>query len=312
MGRLLQRIAGAGTIALILTTATLATASIARAQGAPDPVSIQAVDAGHGKIRLTVTAGPSGAPDGFEVCWMEASLFNSYGNVWPPPWVRGEGWDNYVGVGTLNTWGQSSVNFKLAPNQTLDIEVGDTYDETGVTGTRMSELTDGASYALCAYAIGSAGGPGSALSVTLSQSTTIQGSNCTFTQGYWKTHASAWPVLSLTLGTVTYTQSQLLSIFNAPVVGNGLIALAHQLIAAKLNIAAGADPSPVVAAITAADAQIGGLVVPPVGSGSLTTASTSAKSQSLDDFNNGVIGPGHCGTTPTHVSTWGSLKTLYR
>ena len=45
----------------------------------------------------------------------------------------------------------------------------------------------------------------------------------------------------LTLGTVTYSQAQLLAIFNTPVRGNGLISLAHQLIAAKLNILAGAN-----------------------------------------------------------------------
>ncbi len=285
----------------------------ASAQATPDPVGVQLVSAGHAKIRVTVTAGASGAPNGFEVCWMPASLFASYNNTWPVQgtWAPGEGWDDFTGIGTLNTWGQASVSFQLAPYQSLDIEVGDTYDETGVSGTRTSELPDAVSYVLCAYALPASGGQASALSVTLSQATTAQGSNCTFTVGYWKNHTSAWPVSSLALGTVTYSATDLLSILNQSVGGNGLVSLAHQLIAAKLNIAAGADPTAIASTISSADALIGGLVVPPVGSGFLSPSTTDPLTQALDDYNNGLTGPGHC-TTPTRHSTWGGLKSQYR
>jgi hypothetical protein len=101
-------------------------------------------------------------------------------------------------------------------------------------------------------------------------------------------------VTSLTLGTVTYDQAQLLSIFNTPAAGNGLIALAHQLIAAKLNVANGADDSAVAGAIVSADALIGGLVVPPVGSGSLPNSATGALITTLANYNEGAVGPGHC------------------
>jgi hypothetical protein len=124
---------------------------------------------------------------------------------------------------------------------------------------------------------------------------TPPGSGCTLTQGYWKNHPKAWPVLTLTLGTVKYSQDQLLSIFQASVGGNGLIALAHQLIAAKLNLAAGASSAALGSAIADADALIGGLVVPPVGGGSLPTSQTSTLTDKLDSFNSGQIGPGHCG-----------------
>ncbi len=120
---------------------------------------------------------------------------------------------------------------------------------------------------------------------------------CVRTQGFWKTHPNAWPVTSLTLGTVTYTQTQLLSILNQPVSGNGLISLAHQLIAAKLNAANGASlPVGVQAAIGAADALIGGLVVPPVGSGSLAPSATSGLTATLDSYNQGLSpgGPAAC------------------
>jgi len=79
--------------------------------------------------------------------------------------------------------------------------------------------------------------------------------------------------------------------------GNGLVSLAHQLIAAKLNRATGASvPASVATAITNADAMIGGLVVPPVGSGFLSTSSTSSLTTTLDTYNNGDTpgGPPHC------------------
>jgi len=85
--------------------------------------------------------------------------------------------------------------------------------------------------------------------------------DCTFTQGFWKNHEEAWPVDTLTLGNVSYTQDELLAIFDLPVEGNCLISLAHQLIAAKLNVANGADDDDVADAIAAADALIGDLVV---------------------------------------------------
>lgn len=122
---------------------------------------------------------------------------------------------------------------------------------------------------------------------------------CTYTQGFWKTHyAASWPAAvvsgGLTLGSVSYTAAELESIFNTAPAGNGLIILAHQLIAAKLNIANGADGSAVAAAIAAADTLIGGLVVPPVGGGSLAPAATAALTTTLDNYNNGLTGPGHC------------------
>ena len=120
---------------------------------------------------------------------------------------------------------------------------------------------------------------------------------CTFTQGYWKNHPDNWPVSSLTLGTVTYTKAQLIATLKTPVGGNGLISLSYQLIAAKLNQANGASVPPEVAsAIAAADALIGGLVVPPVGSGFLSPSATDSLTNTLDTYNNGLApgGPAHC------------------
>lgn len=121
--------------------------------------------------------------------------------------------------------------------------------------------------------------------------------NCMLGGGSWRNHPDIWPVQSLTLGTVSYSQTQLLDIINEPVRGNGLVSLAHQLIPAKLNLSSGAGvPAPVLTAINDADALIGGLVIPPVGTGALAPNVTSPLIEILDDFNNGLSpgGPPSC------------------
>ncbi len=117
---------------------------------------------------------------------------------------------------------------------------------------------------------------------------------CTYSHGYWKNHSEAWPVASLSLGSNSYTQAELLSILNQPTLGNGLVSLSHQLIAAKLNVANGADDTDVSSSVAAADTLIGAKVVPPVGSDFILPSSTDALNQALDDYNNGLTGPGHC------------------
>ena len=107
-------------------------------------------------------------------------------------------------------------------------------------------------------------------------------------QGYWEHHFSDWPALNggLLLGNRLYTPAELLSILEQnPVRGNGIIALAHQLISAKLNIAAGEDGASIQSTIAAADALIGELLVPPVGSGSLLPAQTGDLTEALEVFN---------------------------
>ncbi|HEX8530995.1 MAG TPA: hypothetical protein VF646_13280, partial [Cytophagales bacterium] len=102
----------------------------------------------------------------------------------------------------------------------------------------------------------------------------------------------AWPVSSLTLGSVTYSKEELLQILKKPVQGNGLVSLAHQLIAAKLNVANGAAPAAVTDAIAAADALIGAKNV--LTGGFIDPSQSSTLTGKLDQYNNGVIGPGHC------------------
>lgn len=64
---------------------------------------------------------------------------------------------------------------------------------------------------------------------------------CHYTPGYWKNHPENWPVMSVTLGGVTYSQAQALAIMGTPVQGDATVILAYHLIAAILNVANGAS-----------------------------------------------------------------------
>ena len=297
--------------AMVFAAALMLAPAVASAT-ALDAPTVSVVARGHGKVVLDVTAGPSGAPNGFAMYWMTQFDYEDYGSVWPDllsyPTLK---WAMFTGEPTLNTFEQYS-SFVLGPNQTIRVELGDLNGETGVTTNTTDELVSGESYVICAYAIGGATATRSFYSENGEGTLTLQGSNCTYTIGYWKNHEENWPVNSLTLGTVNYTKAQLLQILGQPVQGNGLVSLCHQLIGTKLNLANGADGTSIAATIAAADAQIGSRVCPPIGAGSLPPGQTSSKTQALDDFNNGITGPGHCPSVPAQSSSWGRIKTLYR
>jgi hypothetical protein len=119
--------------------------------------------------------------------------------------------------------------------------------------------------------------------------------NCTYTgQGYWKNHPDAWPVTSLTMGGQAYSQAQLLDIFDTSPKGDATYILAHQLIAAKLNVAQGADDTVVASTIANADDW---LKAHPLGSDPAASEDRETGvgySETLDKYNNGKIGPGSC------------------
>jgi hypothetical protein len=288
---------------LVLSTAASSAAPLATP-------GLDVVDAGYGKVVLDVSASVDGAPAGFTVLWMKKSDFLANGSQWylSANGVQSEA--SFEGVPTLNTWGGTLQSFVLSANQTARVEIGDLYAETGVTATNRGELAVDTDYVFAVRLNGNVSAQASQLSPDANTST-LGDQNCTFTIGYWKNHPSAWPVASLTVGTVTYTQTQLLQILNQPVQGNGLVSLAHQLIATKLNIAYGASDAAIASTVAAADAQIGGLVIPPIGSGFIHPSQTSSKTQALDDYNNGITGPGHCPTL-VRTSTWGTAKASYR
>jgi hypothetical protein len=255
-------------------------------------------------ITVKVTAGASGAPAGFSLQWMTAAELQALGGVWPAS-DSGFCKASFSGV-------PGCSQYNLGPNAFVTVRIGDNlFDECGASSPCTGPLLCNTEYVFRAFAHNVPGGAKrSPFSGNTFCSTDVCEPNpcpigCTFTQGYWRTHGpegcvqgnntNEWPVTSLTLGNVVYTDAQLCSIFQQPAAGNGLLILAHQLIAAKLNIANGADPSAIQATINAADAAIGNLVVPPVGSGFLQPNAVDTLVNALDEYNQGVTGPGHCG-----------------
>jgi hypothetical protein len=119
---------------------------------------------------------------------------------------------------------------------------------------------------------------------------------CPQPQGYWKNNPDAWPVDSLTLGSQTYTKTELLTILTTPTKADASLILADQLIAAKLNIANGSgEPAPVPSTITHADSVLSGFsgklpyhvkASSPNGQAMVTDATT------LDNYNNGLLTSG--------------------
>ena len=253
-------------------------------------------------INLTVTAGASGAPAGFSIQWMTLADYTASG--WPS---NSDDPANPTSFCKASFSGNANLSrYSLAAGESVNVNVGEFLFDNGASTNCPQALKCGTAYVFRAFAHASSTLSKSAFSANTTCSTLACGNNggCTFTQGYWKTHGptgcnpsssgNVWPVTSLTLGTATYTDLQICSILNTPASGNGLIALAHQLIAAKLNIAKGADASAIQSSLNAADALIGSLVIPPVGSGTLAPAATSSLITALTAYNEGATGPGHC------------------
>jgi hypothetical protein len=293
----------------ILLVVSIGWAERALAQASVDTPILRVVATSRVSAQLEVVAGASGAPSGFTLEWMKQSDLDRLGG-WPdyadPALVTAV----FYGLPTLNP---STGSYTLPANGPVQVEVGDLFDETGVRTNNLAELPSGEDYVFRVRAQ-PAGGLGASTYSPESRARTIAVPpvNCTYSPGYWKGHPEAWPVGFLLVGTVGYSAAQLRSILDGPAHGNGLVILAHQVIAARLSIASGADPSPVSAALAQADALIGSLVVPPVGGGSLDPDLVLAAKDLLDSYNNGRLGVPHCGATRARPVTWGTLKAIYR
>jgi hypothetical protein len=138
---------------------------------------------------------------------------------------------------------------------------------------------------------------------------------CSLTIGFWKTHAGftghnpdeVTSLLPIWLGTsngfdsleVT-TAKQAVDVLSMKTYGsasNGITKLYAQLLGAKLSIANGASETSVASTISDADAFLANTFW--TGWSSLTSAQQQqvlAWMNTLDQFNNGLIGPGHCGS----------------
>ena len=135
---------------------------------------------------------------------------------------------------------------------------------------------------------------------------------CSNTIGYWKNHAGFGPqadVVSVllpqhlgnlggpktlnVLTTLTSTRVLAQNYYGSP--SNGITKLYAQLLAVKLNIARGANGSAVSSAVTAADNFLAMYNWQNWNSLSKAQKDQVMAWQSLfDQYNNGVVGPGHC------------------
>lgn len=263
------------------------------------PVTISYETSAASNIAISVTAGESGAPAGFSMQWMTLADYVALGNQWPvnsevpnaqaPSFCKA----NFSGI----VRSPGCVPYNLRPGQNVTVVIGDDnlYDNCAVSSPCSGgPLLCNTAYVFRATALDATGQLRVSDTITCATMSCVRGSSCTYSQGYWRNHPNAWPLTSLTLGTVTYQAAELMAILDDPARGNGLVILVHQLIAAKLNIANGADPSAVQQAVTDADNMIGALVVPPIGDGYLTPAQTGDLTETVTEYNEGTIGPGHC------------------
>lgn len=131
---------------------------------------------------------------------------------------------------------------------------------------------------------------------------------CTLTQGYWKTHSQEGPApyddAWQNIGPLEEDTAFFLSgmnwyqVFWTPPAGNAYYNLAHQYMAAKLNVLNGADaPAEVTAALASAESLFNTYTPAQVAALKANNATRKlfiSLASTLDQYNNGLIGPGHC------------------
>jgi hypothetical protein len=153
---------------------------------------------------------------------------------------------------------------------------------------RFESLLLGAGLALLTGVSGGCGGTEAPAPVAVARA------GCTHDALYWRENATAWRHYELRMGGTYYAQEEQMDILRTRPNGNGLISLSQQLIAAKLNVAAGATDEGMERTFAGADTLIGPLVVPPRGAGFRAPIDTVQVTQELIAFNEGSIGPGAC------------------
>lgn len=227
--------------------------------------------------------------------------------------------------GTTDYSGSAAVAFSSTPSNIIDecITVSDSYAGSTVTGTVCADAApktftysrDIGPYQTCgSYTVdntatfvtndtGSTGSDSVSIPVTVPCNT-----GCTLTQGYWKTHSARGPapyddawlnIGPLGADTPFYSEKNSIGktyyqvLWTAPQ-GNVYYILADQYIAAKLNVLNGAATTPEVDAALAGAESFFGTYIPAskLTKAQITQLQTWAKL--LDNYNNGLVGPGHC------------------
>jgi len=128
------------------------------------------------------------------------------------------------------------------------------------------------------------------------------GPSCTLTQGYWKNHGADWDAVAdgkpfLTTSTFYNSGVSYLTILQTPPAkGNAYLQLAHQFIAASLNLnGAASGIASVDAAIAGAHTYFTGAAAGIPNPGEPTRSQLQGWATTLDNFNNGRLGIPHCG-----------------
>ena len=281
-------------------------------------------------INITVCApnlgtNSTGLPAGFSLQWMTCDEYAANGNQWylsdDPRLCKASFSGNAI-----------SSRYRLAPGQCVTVNVGAFVFDEGASTNCAGPLECGKCYVFRAFSHATTDHNRSDFTTNLTCSTLTCGSPCEDGDAcefcvccvidpiHWPVYGppgcapfarNEWPATSLTLGTVTYTDLELCQILNTPADGNGLIAFAQELIAAKLNQLSiniqlqGLPMSRCIGytceemamierCIAEADALIGGQVIPPHGSGFLDLTATDSLITCLRALNQSTLGEGGC------------------
>jgi hypothetical protein len=280
-----------------------------------------------GSINITVCAPNSGTsatglPAGFSLQWMTCNDFAANGNQWVDA-------DDPRLCKASFSGNANSSSYDLAPGECVTVNVGDFLFDNGASTNCAETLQCDTCYVFRAFGHASNNLNRSEFTSNLNCSTTDCSSQCedddtcefcnccVISARSWGNGgpcgSAFWqfPVTSLTLGTVTYTDLELCAILNTPANGNSLIALAQELIAAKLNqisinnqlqgfpvtFCSGytcEEVAMIARCIADADAVIGGLVIPPHGNGFLDSNATGSLIACLHTFNGSELGVDGC------------------
>ncbi|RAK80004.1 uncharacterized protein BO72DRAFT_26278 [Aspergillus fijiensis CBS 313.89] len=196
---------------------------------------------------------------------------------------------------------ETLVHNTVTVSDTLQGSLGQFSDDGKATYTRTFTCAnegDNPNTASITYDDGSPG-PSDSATVTVKCTGGGGGGGCTRTIGYWKNHIEVIKgppaLLPISLGSRQVTEAADAVAIEGTTGSNGIDKLYAQLLAAKLNIKTGADGSAVASTIQAADTFLTGKT-----SADWAGLTNAQKSQvngwatTLDNYNNGVTGPGHC------------------
>jgi hypothetical protein len=210
---------------------------------------------GQDYIDINVTAGsPTGAPAGFTLQWQTVGDYNHFG--WPSDSSCPLDAEGVPTCGESFCTGSFSgnaahSNYNLAAGQPVTVRIGDLALDNGAsTDCPEVRLLCSHNYVFRAFAHANSTLQRSAFTANSICSTLECPVDCdTSVKGvdFWATHyPDAWPAAvlegGLTIGCTSYTAEQLETILlTAPGEADCTTALLHQVIAARLNIANGAN-----------------------------------------------------------------------